>query len=183
MDTSHHGSSSAQFPFPYNNTSNAHHNVYHPAGLSFLGSIPPSFEQGVQSFNAWMHSPGGCFPSQPLRGPGEPGPSSSIIPDSPTVPNKRKRTLSPERAAVGGYGPIPGDPHEEPSRRTPDQDPSPEIEFNERKNSAYDVWAFARGLLTNETIPADQWPRDYNQHLTKRPDESFLGCKFCTEFG
>ena len=57
------------------------------------------------------------------------------------------------------------------------------IKFTQRKNTAYDVWAFVRAVETEENMPAEQWPDDYNEYLTKRPDTLLIGCKLCTEFG
>lgn len=118
-----------------------------------------------------------------LRGPGEPGtpPVPHQVFPPPVTSRKRKRrrnrTPSPEPAAVGGYGPI----TEEPGRIT--VVPSPTIKFSERKNTAYDVWAFVRGVEVEGNIPIEQWPNDYDQRLTRRPDTLLIGCKLCTEFG
>lgn len=162
-----------------NNISN---HTSHPRDLSFLGSLTPSHDQAVQDFNTWNRSAQGGFPLQPL-GPGHAGPSSPPLPDRhlPSTSHKRKRTPSLDSAAVGGYGPMPGTPDEQTEPSTPDL--SPTIKFNERKNSAYEVWVFTRAVETDRVIPPGEWPDDYNDHLTKRPVVPFIGCKFCTQFG
>jgi hypothetical protein len=155
-----------------------------PKDPTSLGPLPPSHTQPLQDSNLWNRSAHGLFSSQPLRGPGHAGPSSTPLPDHllPSISRKRKRTTSLDSAAIGGYGPIPlssQDVQTEPS--TPDL--SPEIKFAERKNSAYEIWAFIRPVETAKVVPADQWPDDYRDHLTKRPDAMFIGCKLCTQFG
>ena len=150
---------------------------------SFLGLLPPSCSQAVHDFNEWNCSTQGCFPLQSLQAPAQAGPSSLPDPGPPllSIPQKRKRTTSVDSATAGGCGQVPGglDVRTEPS--TPE--PSPEIKFNERKNSAYEIWAFTRPVNTDEVVPTQQWPDDYNDHLTKRPDATFVGCKLCTQFG
>jgi len=173
---------SASSPFSSGGASNAYHNLHHPPDLSFLGQSSSSDNQAIRDFNAWNCSAQGCFPSQELQGPGQAGRPPRTIPDPPlTVPQKRKRSTSLEHAAAGSYGPIPGSSHEELNQQTSDKHPSPTIKFTERKNGAYDIWAFARALETDAA--PERWPDDYGQHLNKRPDARFLGCKLCTEFG
>ena len=191
--------SASSLPFSSGVDGNTNRNFHHPQGLSFLGQSSSPDEQIIQDFNTWTCSTQGLFPSQPLQDPGQaghpprtiPGPPTvpqqaghpRTIPNPPTIPRKRKRATSPERAAVGGYGPIPGNSHEEQNQQTPDQNPSRTIRFTERKNCAYDVWAFVRALETKAVPPSETWPDDHHQHLNKRPDSPFLGCKFCTDFG
>jgi len=157
----------------------------HPNDLPFLGQLPQLSDQAVHGFSDWNSSMAGLYPSQLLQGPGQAGPSSlsqgPCLP-LPSIPRKCKRTTSPDPAAVGGYGPIPGSPDERTDQEsTPD--PGPAIKFTERKNSAYDIWAFAWAVKTDENIPTEQWLDDYGNHLTRRPDTMFIGCKFCTQFG
>ena len=123
-------------------------------------------------------------PPQPLRGPGSIGRLLPSLPDCPlpVVSHKRRRTTSPEPAAMGGYGPIlGGDPDDETGQVV--TDPSPAVKFTGRKNAAYDIWAFTRAVNTNEDILPGQWPNDYDQHLAGRPDSLFVGCKLCSQFG
>jgi len=162
---------------------NVLHPAHYPNGLSFLGPLPPSCDQAIQDFNTWNRSAQGCYPSQPLQGPGNAGPPSPSPLDRPPPPvsRKRKRAIPADSAAVGGYGPIPGSPDVQTERSTPE--PTPAIKFTERKNSAYEIWAFTRAIRTDEVVPAEQWLDDYGDHLTSRPDSTFVGCKFCTQFG
>ena len=99
----------------------------------------------------------------------------------PPLKRKHKRAASPEPAEVGGYGPIPGSPSERTERSTPD--PPPAIGYTGRKNTAYNIWMFTRAVETNKEVAANDWPDDYGDHLTKRPGTTFVGCKFCTQFG
>jgi len=158
----------------------------HLNGLTFVGQLSQSSDQTIQRFGDWNRSTEGLYPSQLLQGPGQVGPSSSHPqgPHRPLPPitRKRRRTTSPDPAAAGGYGPIPGGPDEQTDRE-PTPDPTPAIKFTERKNSAYDIWAFTQAVETDENIPAEQWLDDYGDHLTRRPDTTFIGCKFCTQFG
>ena len=185
-------------------TSGVYHRTHHPGGLSFIGAVPPSIDQALQDFNAWNRSEKGCFPSQPLRGPGQTGPPLPSLPDHfwapdcpppnhppanctppdplpPPISRKRKRTTSSDSAAAGGYGPIPGSPSEQTERSTPD--PPPVFKSTGRKGSACEIWAFTRAVQTNEDVPAAEWPNDYNTYLDTRPDTAWVGCKICTEFG
>ena len=77
---------------------------------------------------------------------------------------------------MGSYGPM----IEESRRITVSA--SSIIKFTERKNTAYDVWVFVRGVEAEENVPIDWWPKNYDQHLTRRPDAPLLGCTLCTEF-
>jgi hypothetical protein len=182
---SHHPASpeSASSHLPSQNDRNVNGidgHAYDPSSLSFVESFRPSDNQRSQSFSTWMRSPQDCFPSLALQ---DPGPPSPPIPNHnpPLTSQKRKQTTSLNPAAVGGYGPIPGSQYELSDRSTPD--PSPVIQFTRRKNSAYDVWVFTRAVATNVVVPAEQWPDDYDDYLTKRPGTEFVGCKLCTQFG
>ena len=157
---------------------------HYPKDLPYLGP-PPSHEKPIEDFNAQNRPAQGHFPSQSLQGPGHFGPPSPPLPNPPTTTLKRKRTVSPEHAAAGGSGltAISDSSDEEPDQLTADRDSSPTIKLTERKNTAYDIWAFTRPVETNEDITADRWPDDYNHHLTKRPETPFIGCKLCTQFG
>jgi len=125
--------------------------------ISFVGPSFPSDNQAAQGPLEQIHPTQSRFPLQQLRGPGQTGRSLSPSPDrsSEKTPWKRQRTISPE----------------------------PVIHFTERKTTAYDVWLFVRALQTAEEVPQDLWPSDYGKRLSKRPDTSFVGCKFCTHFG
>ena len=105
---------------------------------------------------------------------------SASLPDCPlpVTLHKCKRVSSPEPAAAGGYGPISGS--QESYGVT--MDLLPTIKFTGRKNSAYDIWLFIRALRTDEDLPPELWPNDYNQHLTEQSDAPFVGCELCTEF-
>lgn len=74
-----------------------------------------------------------------------------------------------------------GSPDEQIDQSTPD--PPSAIGYVGRKNTAYEIWIFTRAIETDENVPAERWPDDYNQYLTKRPDTMFVGCKFCTQLG
>ena len=173
---------SSHLPFqPYiDGIRNVYRPTYHPEEHSFLGPLPPSSDQAIHDFDTWNHSARGCFPSQTLCGPGHTGPSDNNHPPPPN-PHKRKRAASPDPAEVGGYGPIPGSPSEQTERSTPD--PPPAIGYTGRKNTAYDIWMFTRAAETNKEVTANDWSDDYGDHLTKRPGTTFVGCKFCTQFG
>ena len=166
-----------------NDTNNVYHHTNHPSGFPFSAPLPPMRTQAAQEFNVWNTQD--RSPPQPLQGPGHIGPPPPPLPDRPppsTVPHKRKRVRTINTAAVGGYGPIlDGLDGERTEPSTPDS--SPTIKFVERKNSAYEIWAFTRAAETGEDVPAVDWPDDYGNHLTKRPDATFISCKFCTEFG
>ncbi|KAF9646288.1 hypothetical protein BDM02DRAFT_3271066, partial [Thelephora ganbajun] len=166
-----------------NNANIAHPHPYPPRDLSFLGPLPSSCDQAIQDLNPWNRSAQDCFPSQLLQGPGQVGPSPSSPPDRPPPPvsHKRKRTTSSDSAAEGGYGPIPDSLDQQTDGSTLDS--SPAIKFTGRKSTAYEIWAFTRAVKTDEVVPAKQWLDDYNDHLTRRPDTLFVGCKFCTQFG
>ena len=171
-----------QFRADTERANDIHHRAEHPWDLSPFGSLPPSHNQ-VQEFNVWNQSAHGRFPPLALRGPGHAGPPSPA-PQDPAPPHtsrKRKRTTPLDSATVGGYRPIPGSPDDRTEPSTPG--PISTIEFTGRKNSAYEIWAFARPAETDEMVPADQWPDDYDEHLQKRPDAMFIGCKLCTQFG
>jgi len=177
------GSSSSSHPFPSHVDDDVHDRARHPKDLSFLGPLPLSHDQAIQDFSVWNCSTQGSFPSQPLRGPGQAGFSSSSLPDHPlpAASHKRKRTTSPEPPTMSGCRPRTGGLVGESDRMT--MDPPPAIKFTERKNSAYDIWVFVRALMTDKDLPPELWPNDCNRHLTKRPDTSFVGCKLCTQFG
>lgn len=134
---------------------------------------------------------------QPLQGPGEAGPPYPPAPDQPAsqknkrtapspshplppVTRKRRRTTRTSPATVGGCGPIPASPGGQTERST---SPDPTITFPERKNPAYEIWVFIRALETDDVVPTEQWPEDYDNHLINRPDSAFVGCKLCTQFG
>lgn len=179
----HYISLESPSPPHYHFNNNGYHHTYPPNDPSFLGPLHPLHDQAIHNFNAWNRSTRGCFPSQLLQGPGQtsaPPPSPSGRPLS-TASCKRKRATSPGPAVVGGYGPIPGGLDEESEQSTPG--PPPAIKFTERKNSAYDVWAFLRAIEADEVIPDDQWPDDYNRHLVRRPKSQFVSCKLCSQFG
>lgn len=118
-----------------------------------------------------------------LRRPGEAVvpliPSHDLPP--PAALHKRRRkckqTPSPDRAAVGGYGPI------NKSSEQVTVCPSSTVKLTERRNATYDVWAFVRSVETKDDTPIEWWPDDYDEHLTRRLDTPFIGCKFCTRFG
>lgn len=167
--------------------------AYDHANYPTNSPFPAPFNQATQDFNATQnHSGQSCFPPQLLQGPGQTGhplPTQAGYPlptltncPPPVASHKRKRTTSPERTAAGGYGLIvsPG-----PESVQTTVDPAPTIKFTKRKNAAYNVWPFVRALTTNEAVPVEMWPSDYNQHSTKRLDKpfDFVGCKLCTEFG
>lgn len=139
-------------------------------------SIPPA---QINAENNFHHCVGPEHPPShlPLQSQSDNAGNHSL----PSTSRKRKRTTSLDSAAVGGYGPISTSPGEQTEPSTPDL--SPVIKFAERKNSAYDIWPFTRAVETDEIIPADHWPDDYGDFLTKRPDATFVGCKLCTEFG
>ena len=60
-------------------------------------------------------------------------------------------------------------------------DPVLAVEFNKRRFSAYDVWVIVRALNTDENVPRELWPDDYNQILTMRPvSYEFVRCRLCT---
>lgn len=161
-----------------NDTNQVGHLANLPRDPPVLGSLPHSCDQADQDFNGWDRSTQVHFPPQSLRGPEHTGPSSSSLPDPPLTPisRKRKRTNSVDLAATDGSRPTPSSPDEQ-------TEPSPAIKFAERRNVAYEIWAFVRAAETDEDISAEQWPDDYDVHLTKRPDATFVVCKFCTEFG
>jgi hypothetical protein len=128
-----------------------------------------------------------------LQGPGQAGPPPCLpartpgqaCPPSPPHwqnrrPRKRKQGASPVGAAVGGYRPILGGLDDERGRSDPEPGSSLLVQ---RKNGAYDIWAFVRAVNTDEELPSDEWPNDYDQHLTCRPETEFIGCKLCTQFG
>ena len=62
-------------------------------------------------------------------------------------------------------------------------DPSSVIKFTQWRGATYDIWAFVRGVAVEDDVLAEQWPDDYDGHLTRRPNAPFVGCKFCTQFG
>ena len=39
------------------------------------------------------------------------------------------------------------------------------VKFTEWKNSAYDVWVFIGAATTDEVIPPEWWPSDYDKYL------------------
>jgi len=126
------------------------------------------------------------FPPQPLRGPGLTGLPLQPVRSHPlpTTSRKRQRTASPEPAATGGYGPIPNVGLGGEADRVPAINPGfAAVKFARRKNSAYEIWIFVRAVMTDQYVPPEQWPNDYDQHLVKRPDSPFIGCKLCTQFG
>ena len=137
----------------------------------------------IHDFGPWNHPGQGSFPSPTLCGPGQAGPSSPSFPDLPPLPElgKGKRAASPDPAEVGGFGPTLGSPDEQTDQSTPD--PPPAVGYAGRKNTAYEIWVFTRAVETDENVPAEHWPDDYSQYLTKRPDTMFVGCKLCTQFG
>lgn len=119
-----------------------------------------------------------------LQGPGQVGGFLPPPPcDPPIAPHERGRANSPAYPAVGGYGPILNGLDEGPNSLTPDRDLSPRIKRTKRATSAYDIWAFIRPVETDEDVPIDLFPNDYDEHLESRPDTPFIGCKFCTQFG
>jgi len=145
-----------------------------PADLSFLG--PPPLSRGQPDQDTFL--------PQQLRGPGSAGlplPSLSDRP-LPAASRKRTRTISPEPAVTGGYGPISDGGFDGGADRTKLVSPHA-VKLAGRKNTAHDIWAFVRAVETNETIPQEDWPNDYNRYLVKRPSSSFIGCKLCTQFG
>lgn len=91
---------------------------------------------------------------------------------------------SPEPAAVGSYGPIPDVSLGGKADQVPVINPGfAAVKLAGRKNTAYDIWVFVRAVTTNQDLPREQWPDDYDQHLVGRPDSPFIGCKLCTQFG
>ena len=180
VDSEHHSSrlpSQAQT----DNADNSHHHANHPTDPSFFGLPPLSCDQPVRGVSALDRSIQGCFPSQQLRGPGYTGTTPPPLPDCPLSPTSRGPTASPDLDAVDGYGPTPGSPDQQTEPSTSDLHPT--ARFARRKNSAYEIWAFIRAVETDEVVPAEQWPDDYDDHLTHRPDTTFVGCKLCTQFG
>ena len=168
--------------FPPDNDVRRH--AHNPKDLALLGTPPLSHDEAIQSGAAQncCEKPG--VPPSTLQGPGEPGtplaPQHGVPPQPTSRKRKRrqKRAPSPVPAAVGGYGPI----NDEPGQIA--VIPSTMITFAERKNTAYDVWAFVRGVqVEGNHLPIEQWPKDYDRHLTRRPETPLLGCKLCTEFG
>ena len=192
-------SSSRHHSLPPSHNNDIYNDTRHPQGLPFLGPLPSSNAYAERAFDGWNVSPEGCFPLQPLRGPGQFGdplpstarqpfpPTSDPIPPAPhhhlpAAPSKRKRIASPEPATVGGYGPISDGKSDQEADRMA-VDPSPTVKFGGRKGTAHDIWAFVRAIESNEPVPFEQWPDDYNEHLSKKPKTTYVGCKFCTQFG
>jgi len=175
------GSSPSHPPLPSHIDNDVRDHTRHPKDLSFLGPLPLSHNQAIHNFGVWNCSAQGGLSSQPLQGPGQASPLPPSLPDRPlpVASHKCKQAISPEPAAVGGYGPISGS--QESDGVT--MDLLPTIKFTGQKNSTYDIWLFIRALRTDEDLPPELWPNDYNQHLTERPDAPFVGCKLCTEFG
>ena len=169
----------SHLPFqPYiNNINNVYCCTYHPEH-SFMGLLPPLSDQVTHNFDTWNCSAQGCFPLQTLRGPGHAGPFSH---NHPPNLHKCKHAASPDPAEVGSYGPIPGSPSEWTERLTPD--PPPAIGYTGQKNTAHDIWMFTQAAETNNEVAANDWLDDYSDHLTKQLGTTFIGCKFCTQFG
>lgn len=157
--------------------------VHGPKVLLFLGVSPPSHDEALQEPAAWNRSDlPSEVPSPALRGPGgTEGPLAPYhSPPPPVAPRKRKRGqehTSPDSTAVGGYGPTTEDSMQGVAG------PSSPTKFVKRRNAANDVWTFVRGVGTEDGVSIEQWPDDYDEHLARRPDTPFVGCKFCTQFG
>lgn len=171
---------------------------------------PPGWRpKSISEFNVWNVSRQGTFPSV-LVGPGQnPDPLPHSEPRhpfhtgatptnpfhagaTPTNPGKRKRAAPIPPApipptpippgvpsSVGGYGPLP--PGETVMGPSPPGPPPPGS--HPRRNGAYDVWAFARPLGSNDILPASQWPASLESHLTSKPKSTWFGCILCTQFG
>ena len=150
------------------------HRVHGPKDLSFLGTSPASREKALQDLATWNCSDGSEVPSMVLRRPGGTGVplAPRLNPPPPTATHKRKRRHNqislPDLAAVGGYGPM----TEDSGRVTVGSYSI--VKLTERKNSAYGIWVFVRGIETEDQIPIEQWPGDYDRHLSRRPDVPFV---------
>ena len=161
------------------------HHHFHPPSHQSSDWRP----QTIDEFNAWNASPQGMFPSS-LISPGHnpdqlPHPESrhpacaERAPADNANPRKRKQTTK-LGSSVGGYGPM----SPETSTETGPLNPSPpQSNSKQRRNAAYDVWAFARPLVSDEEPPTDQWPTSSEQHLTEKPKTAWFGCKLCSQFG
>jgi hypothetical protein len=162
------GSCQPDPPPPSHLDNNIHNHPRHPGDPSSSGTLPLSNDRTIQGADTWDRSPQGHL--SPLRN--HPVPSS----------RKRKRMGSPEPSTAGVHRPSSDGTLDGESSQT-NKVSSPTVNFTERKKTAYDVWVFTRAIDTSEAILPEQWPDDYDQRLTKRPDSSFVGCKFCTQFG
>ena len=171
MYTSHH--SASESPSPDDDDARRPTDLSFPDQPSF-----PHYDQAIHDSDAWNPSTHPRFPPWSPQGPGQATSSSHSIYNPPAASNERKRTTSPDHDIGGGYEPTPSGSHEGQTRPTSDRSPSPTIDFTERRDSAYDIWAFTRAVDTNQIVPSNQW-----LHLNKRPQTQFIGCKFCTEFG
>ena len=178
---------------PLSNLDNAHPHLREPR-------LPPQPHCGasgwrpatIDEFNTWNASPQGMFPLT-LIGPGQ-NPNQDLLPRrQPRHPahttnntnlGKRKRaTASPvETSSVGGYGPLsPGETTTETATEMNSPSPSPPPYFP--RNTAYDLWPFARPLESNDELPLDQWPTSVEPHLMRKPKSPWFGCKLCSQFG
>ena len=80
-------SSSRHHSLPPSHNNDIYDDARHPQGLPFLGPLPSSNAYAERAFDGWNVSPEGCFPLQPLRGPGQfgdPLPSTARQPFPPT---------------------------------------------------------------------------------------------------
>ena len=139
-----------------------------PRDLSFLGPSPLSHNQ----------TNNGSFPPPPpqlLRGPGSTGCPLPSLPDRPppVTSHKRKRTVSPEPAATGGYGPISDGGSARGAGQITMAGPPP-VKLIGRKNTAHDIWKFVRAVEINKDVQQEEWPDDYDKFLSNRPDSPFI---------
>ena len=143
-----------------------------------VGNFKPVVRRWLGDDSASSNTPSLSHVMGPQTCPPVTSPSN---PPPPPVSRKRKRAPPPDPAVVESCGPILSDPGEETDQSTPD--PPHTTKFTTRKNSACEIWAFTRAVKTAEDIPTEQWPSDYDSHLSTRPKSSFVGCKFCSQFG
>jgi hypothetical protein len=184
----------AQVPPPIHPFEFTHSNARFPLQRHHSSDWRPT---AVEKFDAWNASPQAMFPSTPLIGPGHnPNLLPRLEPRHPTHVDgvsandanlgKRKRTtqlgsVENSTSSVGGYGPI--SPGEAPMETDTLKPSPPSLSFKRHRNVAYDVWAFAQPLISNEEPPPDQWPMSREQYLTEKPKSPWFGCKLCSQFG
>jgi hypothetical protein len=171
--------------------SNLAHSHLRDHHLPPLPYFPPSQRPTtINEFNHWSQSSQGIFPST-LIGPGlNPGllphpqprhpPSAGMA--STNNSRKRKRNDSTgETSLVGGFGP-PSSGDDATEVGSTSSSPPARISSG-RRNAAFDVWAFARPLMSVETPPEDQWLTSSEPRGTSKPKTPWFGCTLCSEFG